>query len=231
MNKVNVLIIEDNAIAALDIESAISTLNNVTSCEIASTFDEAVAKYQSFQPDLILADINLEDTKTGIDFVLHIQQNSSSIPIIYLTAYFDDDTLEKAALTNPSSYIVKPFKREDLLSAISLALYKTRMNNTFLNSEDYLHLGEHYYFDTNLKLLYFKDHQVNLGVKESKLLSILVESKNKLVSFDEIEARIWYDKPAASSSMRTLVYRLRLKIGSNIIETIPTQGLRWKGTY
>ncbi len=75
-------------------------------------------------------DINLKNSKDGIETAKEIQK-IENIPIIYLTAYSDENTIERAIKTNPISYLLKPFKREELKSTILLGLYKIYESNQY----------------------------------------------------------------------------------------------------
>src|SRR5690606_16001341 len=85
--------------------------------------DEVLENVNEKKPDLILMDIQLNGKKSGIELA-NIIRIDYEIPIIYLTALTDSDTLERAKQTEPSGYIVKPFNEKSLLSAIEMALYK-----------------------------------------------------------------------------------------------------------
>ena len=77
--------------------------------------------------DLVMLDINLEGEKTGIDLA-KILDFEFGIPFIFLTSYADKDTLNKAADTFPSSYLVKPYKESDLAPAVKMALARKKGN-------------------------------------------------------------------------------------------------------
>ncbi len=120
-----ILIVEDEGIVSLHIKKTLEDLGYVVS-GIAGSGEEAIIKAMENRPDLVLMDIVLQGIVDGIDAAEKIR-DLFNIPVIYLTAYADDSTLERAKMTTPFGYIVKPFKERDLYIAIEFALYKAKM--------------------------------------------------------------------------------------------------------
>lgn len=219
-----ILIIEDEIIVALDIKSALINLGyEVTS--IATNHIEALENIKKNQPDIILTDINLENSIDGIDTVIEIQK-TKNIPVIYLTAFSDDDTINRAIQTNPVGYLLKPFQTNELKSTILLAIYKSKQTVTQTTYNKYKYLGNNYFYDEENKKLYFKEVEIKLTQKESILLDILYKEKGKVVPFEAIEYLIWEDASVSDSTLRTLIYRLRSKLEYKLIETIPLHGCK-----
>ncbi|MBF0518282.1 MAG: response regulator [Nitrospirae bacterium] len=122
---IRVVVVEDEIIVARDIEMKLKKLGyNVL--DIAASGEEAIQKAGDLLPDLILMDITLEGKMDGIEAAGQID-TLYNIPIVYLTAHTDLDTLSRARVTEPYGYIIKPFAVRDLLVTISMALYKHRM--------------------------------------------------------------------------------------------------------
>lgn len=221
-----ILIVEDEIIVAMDIQNAVESFGySVTN--IASNDQEVYESIKTNKPDIILMDINLQNSeKNGIEISEYIN-NSYKIPVIFITAFCDDQTIKKAIQTNPIGYLTKPFKRDELKSSIFLTLYKinTNLSNINNNFED---IGENYFYDQQNKLLYFKDQQLQLSSKERKLFHILFEKKGEIVPFETLEYKIWEDDTVSSSTLRTLIYRLRSKLDHKLIETISMCGCRLK---
>ncbi|SDK51304.1 PAS domain S-box-containing protein/HDIG domain-containing protein [Maridesulfovibrio ferrireducens] len=117
-----VLIVEDEAIVALDIKSRLVALGYIV-VGIASNGITAIEMALHLAPDLILMDIMLEGDLDGIDAAKAIS-GDCSIPVIYITAYADNETLKRAKITEPFGYIIKPFEDRELNLTIEIALYK-----------------------------------------------------------------------------------------------------------
>jgi DNA-binding response OmpR family regulator len=224
MNRTKVLIVEDESIVALDIKNALINYGyRVTNC--ATNYYDAINSVKKDKPEIILMDINLGMGRDGITIVEEIQR-TQYIPIIYITAFSDEKTIIRAIRTNPVSYLIKPFKREELKSNIMLGLYKNKDTSNLEIERTLISLGQDYYYEEEKTKLYYKDLQISLGSREKQLLKVLVESRGRIISFEDIETKIWGNNKISDSTLRTLVYRLRAKLEHKLIETIPHVGCR-----
>lgn len=120
MPNVKLLIVEDEEIVAFDIESTLHNLGYEI-CAVVASGEEAIASASASVPDLVLMDIMLKGSMDGIQAAAEIQK-LFNIPIIYLSAYGDTNTIERARLTEPFGYLVKPFEEKELHIAIEIAL-------------------------------------------------------------------------------------------------------------
>ena len=133
MPDARILIVEDEGILALDVQQRLTSLGYPVP-DIASTGEEAVQKAEEGRPDLILMDIMLPGKIDGVTAAERIHARFD-IPVIYITAYADEDTLRRAKITEPYGYIVKPFKERELHITIDMALYKSKMERRLRESE------------------------------------------------------------------------------------------------
>ncbi len=224
MIKTKVLIVEDETIVALDIKNALINLGfEVTNT--VTNFDDAIKSVKTNKPTIVLIDIYLKNSKDGIVIVEEIQR-IENLPIIYLTAYSDEKTIERAIKTDPIGYLLKPFKKEELKSTILLGLYKMNKQNQTLINKNAKDLGFNYYYDILNEILFYKNIPIKLSINERKLITILIEAKGNIVSFSNIEYLIWSDLPVSNSTLRTLIYRLRAKLEYKLIETVPGIGCK-----
>ena len=120
MEKRKILIVEDEGLAALEMQEFLEGQGYVVPALI-STADRVVEEVAAHKPHLILMDIHLKSFIDGIDAAerVHFMQD---IPIIYLTAYSDRVTKERAMKTRPVAYLEKPVKKETLLRKIKISL-------------------------------------------------------------------------------------------------------------
>ncbi|MFY1110333.1 MAG: response regulator [Methanosarcinaceae archaeon] len=125
MKKAKILVVEDQNIVALNIRNKLKNLG-YTVPATAATGEEAIRKAELTDADLVLMDIMLKGDMDGISAAQEIK-SQFGIPILYLTAYTDEETLGRAKMTEPAGYISKPFKEEDLHSNIEMALHKHRL--------------------------------------------------------------------------------------------------------
>jgi len=120
MEKNRILIVEDEGIVAKDIQGVLES-RGYDIPSIASSGEEAIEKAEKIRPDLILMDIRLQGNIDGVEASSQIR-DALNIPIIYLTVYTDEHTLERVRKTEPFGYLQKPFKEVELCMAIQTAL-------------------------------------------------------------------------------------------------------------
>lgn len=124
MDKQKILIVEDQAIVAMNIKTRLKNLGYVVPCTAISG-EEAIKEAELTNPDLILMDIMLKGDMDGIE-AARIIKSRFRIPVIYLTACTDFEILERAKLTDPEGYISKPFKEGDLRKNIEAFFLKSQ---------------------------------------------------------------------------------------------------------
>jgi len=124
MDKAKILVVEDQNIVALNLRNRLKNMG-YTVPTIAISGEEAIRKTELTNPDLVLMDIMLKGNMDGIE-AARIVKSRFSVPVIFLSACNDIETLKRAKLTEPAGYISKPFKEEDLVGTIEVALHKKR---------------------------------------------------------------------------------------------------------
>ncbi len=127
MEKARILIVEDEELVALGIKTYLDGIGHLESF-ITTSGEAAIAAIPRYAPDLVLMDISLSGRLTGIEAARAITE-SFHLPIVYLTAYSDEQTLENAKLAQPYGYIIKPFDERSLQATIEMALYKSAFQN------------------------------------------------------------------------------------------------------
>lgn len=132
VNTQKVLIVEDEIIVARDIEQQVAGLGYLP-VGIASSAEQALEMTETLRPDLVLMDIQLVGPVDGIVAAAAIRERFG-LPVVFLTAFAADAVLERAKLTEPFGYILKPFSERELSTTLAMALYKhgaeTRLRNT-----------------------------------------------------------------------------------------------------
>ena len=137
MGKISVLVVEDESIVSKDIQYSLKKLGyNVVG--VAATGQKAIDLCGEKLPDIILMDIMLKGDINGIEASTRIKE-TYNIPVIFLTAYADENTLSKAKVTEPYAYIIKPFKEIDLHTSIEMAFYKHSKELEILKERDMLY--------------------------------------------------------------------------------------------
>ena len=136
MSNSRILVVEDEGIIAKDIESTLNR-SGYSVIAVASSGEEAIKKAMETHPDLVLMDIVLEGDMDGVAAAEKIRDRFD-IPVVYLTAYSDDTTLQRAKITEPYGYILKPFQERELYTTIEMALYKHKIGKKLKESEQWL---------------------------------------------------------------------------------------------
>ncbi len=137
MNKqVIILVVEDERLVARDLQATLEDLGYQIP-EITDTGELAIQKVTEIKPNLVLMDIRLAGEMDGIE-AAEIITNTFHIPIIYITAHADENTLNRAKLTEPYGYLVKPFDERDLKTTIEIALYKHKIEQQLRDQSQWL---------------------------------------------------------------------------------------------
>jgi AmiR/NasT family two-component response regulator len=126
MEKIQVLIVEDELIIAEDMKEMLRELQYHV-IGIASDFEEAGKILSSCVPDIALLDIHLQGNEDGITLALAIRERFD-IPVVFISSYSDRKTVERAKQARPEGYIVKPFTKEDLFTSIEIAIFNHAKN-------------------------------------------------------------------------------------------------------
>jgi CheY-like chemotaxis protein len=124
MPKARIMVVEDEALVALDLTAKLRQLDYEVPGG-AFSGEEAVQQAQVLQPDLVLMDIRLAGQMDGVEAARQIHR-SLNIPIVFLTAYSDDPTLERAKSAEPMGYLIKPFEQRELYTTVEMALHRSR---------------------------------------------------------------------------------------------------------
>ncbi len=127
-----ILIVEDEAIVAMDLRLHLQALG-YDAVGVAASPEQALELAARTRPDLALMDVSLEGGSDGISAAQEVQ--ALGVPVVFLTAYADEGTLERAKRSRPYGYLVKPFDERALHSTIEMALFRHRMERELKASE------------------------------------------------------------------------------------------------
>jgi PAS domain S-box-containing protein len=133
MGKAQVMVVEDEGLVALSLERKLIDLGYGVPA-VVSSGEEAIQQALEFRPDIILMDIMLGGGTDGVAAACRIRAELD-LPIVYLTAYSDQKTIERAKATQPFGYLIKPFEERELFATIEMALYKHSMEKKLKASE------------------------------------------------------------------------------------------------
>ncbi|VVB85580.1 Chemotaxis response regulator protein-glutamate methylesterase/glutamine deamidase [uncultured archaeon] len=136
MAKARILIVEDERMVAEVLQLSLEDMG-YTVTSVVGTGEMAIRKAEDTRPDLILMDIVLKGKMDGIEAANQIRSRSD-IPVVYITAFSDENILERARITEPYGYVIKPFKEKDLQINIEIALYRHKMETKLKESQQWL---------------------------------------------------------------------------------------------
>ncbi|MDD1413109.1 response regulator [Dolichospermum sp. ST_con] len=174
MGIAKILIVEDEVIVARNIASQLNQLGYIVTGKVSSG-QAAISQAADNKPDLILMDIVIKGDMDGITTANHIHEQLD-IPIIFLTAYGDENTLERAKVTQPFGYIVKPFTIRDLRIAIEIALVKHKLECELRESRD------------QLATLLNSMSDAVVATNEQGIITFINPAAEKITGWQEIEA-------------------------------------------
>ena len=229
MGRLNILVVENESLVALEIMQTIRSFG-YERVEYATNSKGALERLGEGDFNLVLMDINLDETQDGIELFNLMRSKQSSLMVVYLTAYKDENTISRAIETEPIGYLIKPHSDDELKAILMMAEYKLLSRKERKRVES-IPLGEGYYFDEVEDKLFFEDIFIHLGKKELALLKLLISAKGNFVSYYTIEQEVWEGEIVSSSALRTLIYRLRGKLKYKLIESQSGYGIRLSTSF
>jgi len=175
MTNAKVLIVEDEILLAREIGIHLEDFGyNVVG--MFTTAEEAISELHALVPDIILMDIMLPGEIDGIEAAQKIQQNHG-IPVVYLTAYDDKEILDRAKITEPFGYILKPYSPRELNANIAMALYKSDLDKQLYKAACSTEV-----FSSISDALIGLDKEANIKLLNSSAEALLVRSKDSVMN-------------------------------------------------
>lgn len=230
IKEISILIIEDEIILALGLQETLKFFGySVSGIE---TSMQGVKKHlEKSYPTLAIVDIKLKGLNNGIEIAKYLWQ-IKKIPIIFLTSYSDEMTIQKTLACEPYAYLIKPCKDAELHTTIQTSLNK---HNYFFKNKDvirnetkYIYLENNIKFHKSKAILYKNNEPIKLTKNETKILELLSDYPKESVSFERISTYIWRESIYDLGRLRTLIYRLKQKVGIEIIDSVFESGYRLK---
>jgi len=208
-----ILYIEDEDEIRNNLEQTLQLIfKKVISTENA---ENALQLFHNNKVDIILSDINLPN-KSGIDFIKDIRETNYTIPAILLTAYTDKEFLLEATQLKLINYLTKPIVFDELMETFLNAAKEIIRNGMYL-----LEFENNITYDVINSLLFENNIEQDLSTNERKLLELFINNQNRTVKTEEIKSYIWNDdEKATETALKSLLNKLRKKIGQNSIKNV-----------
>ena len=223
MKQLNILIVEDESIVAMELDIYLKSLGY----HVAGTCADADCAFKTLAQtpvDLVLMDICIEGDIDGVDAAAHIKQSHPHVQIIYLTAHLDNYNIDRAVETDPVAYLSKPFNRDELNALLKITQRRIEKETHDTETTDHIMLDSEFAYEAEHYTLYCCDTPIPLTRKEHELLVLFIQNRNILLDLYTIERHIWPEKETSANTIRTLVKRLRQKLKHKFIQTIPSRG-------
>ena len=205
----SVLIVEDEVITQRYLQVILTHYSiGIAGCYDSS--DDVLDELDTIQADMVLMDINIKGSLDGIELAKVISDRYS-IPIIFVTAYNDEETLDEVLRLSPCGFVNKPFQSKDIYIAVQIAYQKflTHFHNQpSVNLKD-VEIDTHYRFDRGEHRLYYQGEVVQLTLKQNILIELLATNLDITMSADRISDIVWRDEYMSDSSLRSLIYTIR----------------------
>ena len=171
--------------------------------------------------DLLIFDVNLPDIN-GFELLKQLREANINIPAIFTTTLNDIDSVDQGYIVGADDYLRKPFALKELLHRINVLLkriYNTEKESIYI--DDIL-------FNLKTNELTKANKMIKLSQKESLLLKLFIQHKNKVISLDTIYTYVWNaNETHSESSLRTYIKNLRKVFGKDKIESIKKQGYKF----
>lgn len=218
LKSLRILYIEDEA----SIRQSITRVLNYFSPHVLALEDAKSAQlhFHEFKADIIICDINLPGL-SGIEFVKWVRGFDESVQIFLLTAYTDKAYLLDAIKLNLVDYLTKPIDFEILERTLKEAALKrvksSNLEAVFIN-------GAHYCLQT--KTVHLQAKEYILTAKEATFLDYLLANPARTISKEELKLHVWQEELTSESAFKSLVNKLRAKVGKEAIENLSGIGYR-----
>ncbi len=185
----------------------------------ASNGEEGFDRYYEYKPDMILSDIEMP-LESGIDMVKKIRETDSSVCIVMVTAYSNEEYLLELINLNINHYILKPVNSDNLLEGI-IKGFGDRLENR-------LEFGSGLYLDMKRREFIYDDEVVALRKRDKEFLRLLQKNIGTVTLYSDIEDALWIDRSMSMGALKTFIKELRFRLPVDIIENVQQEGYRLK---
>jgi len=211
-----ILLMEDDAVLS---DILLDYLRESWDVDYAFNSNEVYTLLESQKYDLFIFDINVTG-KSGLELLKELREFNNTTPAIIITAYTDTNHLKKAFDSGAHDYIKKPFELEELDVRIqnTQKLFHIENETKIIISEDISYLPQ-------LRKIKNNSESFSLSLKDSEILSYLLNNQKRVITNDELTQNIWdFDNIPSDATIRSHIRTLRELIGKEKIKTIRGEG-------
>lgn len=213
-----ILLVEDEAV----IRNNIASMLRFFFKNVYTAVDgyDGVEAYERHLPDIIMTDLKMP-FMGGFELLDELKKRASSSYKIIVSAHTDTELLINAVNNGVDRYIIKPVTERQLFDAFEAYIEKIEQQ-----TQDLKILLPGILFDINKRELVINDTRVHLNNKETLLLKLLIQERDRTYSYEEIENQVWGEKSMSLTSLRSVVRDIRKKTGEKIIKNVSGIGYR-----
>jgi len=224
-----ILIVEDDVMPAHYLRDLL-TANGHDVVAIVDRGARAIEAAEAQSPDLILMDVMLKDALSGAEAADMIHRSHPEILIVFLTAYSDQDMIDYAVKSEAFSYLLKPYRDNEILATLSLAASQLEAATqdaiaAIERRQDRIALVGGYSYSLIHKRLYHQKQEVPLAQKELRLIDTLCQNRRVTLEIDVLIQHIW-GAPKGGQILRSLIHRIREKTIPALIQNNSRFGYR-----
>lgn len=220
LKKYKLLCVDDDIVTLKYLEASLSIF--FKQVITASNGEEANNKLRTVSVDIILTDLYMPN-EDGILFIENLRKHNLNVPVVFLSACSDIASLLKVIPLHASAYLLKPVGVEQILKKLAEIMQKREEANN--NDVCLYQIQGEIVLNVENKSVEKQGKPILLSKKEFDLLELLAKNNKSILSKDFIEEHLWRE-PIASSSVKTLIKKLRVKIGEDSIATITNIGYK-----
>lgn len=182
--------------------------------------------YKEKKPQILIVDLNIPK-QNGLELLAKIREHDHSVKAIMLTAHTEEKYLLEAVSLKLTKYLVKPVNRSSLKNALDLAVLE--LSNFETISKHIFSLKDGYSWNFITMELLKGEEAILLTNKERKVLSVLLNNINKIMTYNDIILEVWYENEYAKiDALKTIIKNLRKKLPKDTIVNIFATGYKVK---
>jgi len=223
----NIIIVEDEVVTRRYLKDILVQYD----VNVIASFESARNVMQFLQEnacDMVLMDINIKGAVDGIQLAKKILAKHT-LPVVFITAYSDEETLEEVLELSPYGFITKPFSSKEIKVTLQIAYKRFLTDEARLLKETSITdivINDTYTFSLSSSTLYRNNVPVKLNAKQTIFVEMLVRELNRTVTFEILIQNIWENNNVSDSALRTLVYSVR-----KLTPDLPIHSYSKKGYY
>lgn len=219
MDKIKVLIVEDDFIISTHLKKLLNKMG-LQQVYTARSYTKALELASENRFHILLSAVCILGEKDGIETATVLQQ-MYELPVVFITAYHDDETLARASKVDFAGYLLKPFREDDLRALVILIIQKYGLVETTPIKK----LGI-FRFDMHNGQFYKAGVHIRLSEKEQRFFQLLFQHLDSIITYELLDEVVWQSTYVSDNTRRTFIYRMKQKYPELKLQTIKEVGVK-----